>query len=218
MEEILSKGGAFDNPGNEYDGERLSYKYGNIIRMFADPIARTRDSVTGEFYSGVPHYKSIAHSDGTDVSDSDYPHRLITYKTVHHGQARTNVNPWLMLMVPENYVEINATDAQDLGVETGDPVKVRSFSNSQPIVGKALVTQRLKPGVAAISHHYGHWQQSSRPMEIDGVMSEYDPSRGAGIQPTQIMRTDNQYPNVSLQEPIGASCSFYDTWIKVEKA
>jgi len=24
-------------------------------------------------------------------------------------------------------------------------------------------------------------------------------------------------PNVSLQEPIGGSCSFYDTWVKVEK-
>jgi hypothetical protein len=46
----------------------------------------------------------------------------------------------------------------------------------------------------------------------------HDPSRGAGLQPTQIMRTDNQYPNVGLQEPIGASCSFYDTSVKVKKA
>ena len=45
----------------------------------------------------------------------------------------------------------------------------------------------------------------------------HDPSRGAGLQPTQIMRTDNVYTNVSLQEPIGASCAFYDTWVKVEK-
>jgi len=54
-------------------------------------------------------------------------------------------------------------------------------------------------------------------MEIDGMTTGHDPSRGAGIQPTQIMRTDNQYPNVSLQEPIGASCSFYNTSVTIKK-
>jgi tetrathionate reductase subunit A len=220
----------FDDPGNEYQGNLLSYKYGNIIRIFSDPVAQTRDSVTGEYYSGVPHYKPIAHSDGTAVRDKDYPYQLITYKTVHHGQARTNVNPWLMLMIPENPVEISAADAAALRIVTGDRVKVSSASNREGIVGKARVSQGLKPGVVAISHHYGHWESHSRPIEINGATTpwppwpeplnpplNYDPSRGAGIQPTQIMRTDDKYPNVSLQEPIAGSCSFYDTWVKVKK-
>ena len=217
MEEILAKGGVFDNGGDEYDGELLAYRYGNIIRMFADPVARTQDSVTGEFYSGVPQYRPLAHSDGTEVSDGDRPYRLITYKTVHHGQARTNVNPWLMLMIPENPVEISAQDAAALKVETGDRVEVSSASHRHGIVGRVKVTQGLMPGVVAISHHYGHWEQSSRSMEIDGETTDHDPSRGAGLQPTQIMRTDNRYPNVSLQEPVGGSCSFFDTWVKVHK-
>jgi anaerobic selenocysteine-containing dehydrogenase len=217
IQEILSKGGVFDNPGDEYQGNHLSYQYGNIIRTFSDPVARTRDSVTGEYYSGVPQYKPIAHSDGTAVNDPGYPYQLITYKTVTHGQARTNVNPWLMLVMPENPVEISASDAATLGLETGDRVKVTSASNLEGIVGKARVRQGLKPGVLAISHHYGHWESHARPVVIDSVAMPYDPSRGAGIQPTQIMRTDNQYPNVSLQEPIAGSCSFYDTWVNVEK-
>ncbi|MDA9983038.1 molybdopterin-dependent oxidoreductase, partial [Gammaproteobacteria bacterium] len=219
LEEILSKGGVFDNPTDEYVGEKLAYPYANIIRMFADPIARTKDSVTGEYYSGVPHYKPIAHSDGTPVDDgSDFPFRLITYKTVHHGQARTNVNPWLMLMIPENPVEISAIDAAALEITTGDDVKIISASQgNKEIRGKALVTQRIKPGVVAVSHHYGHWEQHSRAHMVNGEDMGHDPSRGAGLQPTQIMRTDKVYNNVSLQEPIGASCSFYDTWVKVGK-
>jgi tetrathionate reductase subunit A len=216
-EEILSKGGVFDLPGDEYDGDYLSYQYSNIIRTFADPVARTTDSVTGDYYSGVPQYKTITHSDGSPLDDGEYPFNLITYKTVNHGQARTNVNPWLMLIMPENPVEISAADADDLEIETGDVVTVTSPSHRDGIVGRALVTQRLKPGVVAISHHYGHWEQSSRPMEIDGVETGHDSSRGAGIQPTQIMRTDDQYHTVSLQEPVGASCSFFDTWVKVKK-
>ena len=101
--------------------------------------------------------------------------------------------------------------------ETGDLVKVTSASNNQGVEGKAKVRQGLKPGVIAISHHYGHWQQHSRPIEIDGAATGFDPSRGAGIQPTPIMRTDNQYPNVSLQEPIAGSCSFFDTFVNITK-
>jgi anaerobic selenocysteine-containing dehydrogenase len=218
IDEILAKGGVFDNPGDEYAGELLNYRYGNIIRTFADPVAQTRDSVTGDYYSGVAQYRPIVHSDGVAVSDSDdFDFQLITFKTVHHGQARTNVNPWLMLMVPENFVEISASDAADLEIETGDPVRVSSASHSEGIVGKAKVTQGLKPGVVAISHHYGHWEQHSRPIVIDGATMPHDPSRGAGLQPTQIMRTDGRYRNVSLQEPVGASCSFYDTWVRVQR-
>jgi anaerobic selenocysteine-containing dehydrogenase len=215
--EILSKGGVFDNPGDEYTDEQLTYQYKNIIRTFSDPVARTIDSVTGEYWSGVPQYKPITHSDGTLVNDHDYPFKLITYKTVHHGQARTNVNPWLMLIIPENPMEISAIDAAALRIETGDRVKIHSASNRKGIEGKAKVTQGLKPGVVAISHHYGHWESHARPHVIDGTTTEYDPSRGAGIQPTQIMRTDKAYSNVSLQDPIGGSCSFYDTWVKVKK-
>jgi anaerobic selenocysteine-containing dehydrogenase len=217
IDAILSRGGVFDNPEDEYTGPQLTYQYANIIRTFIDPVARTKDSVTGEYYAGFPHFKPLTHSDGAPLSDPEYPFRLITYKTVHHGQARTNVNPWLMLIIPENPVEISANDAADLEIETGDRVRLTSPSHPEGIEGRALVTQRLKPGVVAVSHHYGHWEQSSRPMEIDGAAAGHDPSRGAGIQPTQIMRTDDRYSNVSLQEPVGASCSFYDTSVKVKK-
>ena len=217
VEEILSKGGVFDNQTEEYTGAQLSYQYGNIIRTFIDPIAKTKDSVTGDYYRGSPAYFPVAHSDGTPIVDPGFPLKMITYKTVHHGQSRTSINPWLMLSIPENPVEISAVDAEKLEIETGDRVRVSSASSTGGIEGKALVTQRLKPGVIAISHHYGHWEQQARAHVIDGEPAGHDPSRGAGLQPTQIMRTDKVYSNVSLQEPIGGSCSFYDTWIKVEK-
>jgi len=217
-DEILSKGGVFDNPGEEYAGDKLAYQYANIIRLFADPVARTRDSVTGKYYSGVPQYVPIAHSDGTAVNDgTSFPMKLITFKVVQHGQGRTNVNPWLMLMSPENYVEISAADGSRLGVQTGDPVRVTSVSNTAGIVGKAKVIQGLKPGVVAISHHFGHWEQSSRAHTVDGVQTGFEPSRAAGIHPGTVMRRDKRSTNVPLQDPIGASCAFYDTSVQITK-
>jgi len=217
-DEILAKGGVFDNPNEEYQGDKLAYRYGNIVRLFADPVARTRDSITGQYYSGVPQYVPIAHSDGTAVNDgTEFPMKLITFKVVHHGQARTAVNPWLMLMSPENYVEISTADAARLRVETGDQVRVRSASNTTGIVGKAKVTQGLQPGVVAIAHHFGHWELGSRPHVINGEQTGFDPSRGAGIHPGTVMRRDRRSTNVPLQDPIGASCSFYDTWVRVSR-
>ena len=63
--EIISKGGVFDYQGERNTLEsKLTHQYGNIIRTFLDPIAQTRDSVTGDYYSGTPQYKPIAHSNG----------------------------------------------------------------------------------------------------------------------------------------------------------
>ena len=143
--------------------------------------------------------------------------KLITFKVVHHGQGRTAVNPWLMLMAPENYVEISKADATRWGVETGDQVRVTSASNATGIVGKAKVRQGIQPGVVAISHHFGHWELGSRPHTINGSATGFDPSRAAGIHPGTIMRRDQRSVNVPLQDPIGGSCSFYDTWVQVSR-
>jgi tetrathionate reductase subunit A len=229
--EILAKGGVFWDKHKEYTngpsgsaGTHLAGQYGNIIRLFSDPLARTRDSITGQYYLGVPERTVIAHSDGTpvDKTDSAWPYRLITYKNVDHGQARTNVNPWLMLRRPENAVDISASDAATLGIETGDRVRVSSASHLQGIVGRANVTQGLRPGVVAISHHYGHWEQGARPFLVKGAGGTWtqvkgDPSRGAGINSNLIMRRDQYNVNTSLQDPVGGSACFFDTRVQVEK-
>lgn len=217
VEEIMAKGGVFADPGTEYSGEKLASRYGNEIHLYIEELAVTKDSMTGQYFDPLPKYEVPSHLDGTPVSDDGYPMHLITYKSVRHGQARTATNPWLMALQPENFVDLSSADAVALGVETGDRVRVSSVSNPQGIVGRAWVTEGLRPGVVAISHHYGHWQLGSRPVEIDGTVQPHDPSRGAGIQPNLIMRRDARVTNVSLQSKVGGSVSFYDTRVKVEK-
>jgi tetrathionate reductase subunit A len=217
VEEIMAKGGMFADPGTEYDGDKLKSKYGDEIHLYIEELAVTTDSMTGERFDPLPRYELPSHVDGSPVTDEGYPFHLITYKSVRHGQARTAVNPWLMALHPENFVDLSSADAAALGVETGDRVRVSSVSSPEGIIGKAWVTEGLRPGVVAISHHYGHWALGSRPVEIDGVRQPFDPSRGAGIQPTLIMRRDDKLGNAPLQSKIGASVSFFDTRVRVEK-
>lgn len=217
VDEIIAKGGVFEDPGNSYSGDYLKYTYGNIIHLYIETLVRTKDSISGQAYDPLPKYEPIKDAGDQPVEDSSYPFQLVTYKPVIHAQARTAALPWMMLIRPENFVEMNTSDARFLGVETGDPVKVTSPSNSQGIIGKAKVTEGIRPGVVAIAHSYGHWELGSRPREEDGIDQDFDPSRGAGIQPNVIMRLDPYVGNVTLQDKIGGSASFYDTRVNIER-
>jgi len=220
VDEIIAKGGVFEDPVSYVDSDgRLKYGYSGIVHFYLEPIGNLVDSITGKLeHDPLPVYEPIKDVSGNLIEEPAYPFKLITYKRVLHGQARTHQLPWLMGIEPENFIEINSGDAKVLGVETGDLVRVSSVSNPTGIVGKAKVVEGLRPGVIAISHHYGHWQNGATQWYENGSPVDYDPSRGAGVSPNQVMRLDPILGNVPLQDKIGASCSFYDTWVKVEKA
>ncbi|MBI5116107.1 molybdopterin-dependent oxidoreductase [Candidatus Poribacteria bacterium] len=219
--EIRAKGGVFEDDAGAYDGEYLAHRYEGIVRFFIESLALTKDSMTGKYFGGLPKYETIKDAMGREVKDDagDYPFTLVTYKPVNHTQSRTIVNPWLVqALMPENFVEINASDAASRGIETGDMVRVTSVSNPGGITGKAKVTQGMRPGVAAISQSYGHWQLNSSPINtINGMLQDYDPGRGAGLQGNQVLRLDPSLGNVCLQDKVGGSADFYSSRVNIRK-
>ncbi|MBI3084570.1 MAG: molybdopterin-dependent oxidoreductase [candidate division NC10 bacterium] len=222
--EIVAKGGVFEDPGNEYDGKYLKYKYGNVIKIYIEQLATTKDSMTGQYFDGLPQYDPPKFADNTaiaTVDEKDFPFQLITYKMVWHAQARTASIPWLMIIQPENFVEINASDARRLGIRDGDAVRLVSATSPGGVVGKARATEGVRPGVIAVSHHFGHWELAAKPHVVDGVAQGADPSRGTGIQVNPIMRLDQfkgKVLNTSIQDKVGGSVSFYDSRVKLVKA
>ncbi len=222
--EIVAKGGMFEDPGSEYDGKYLKYKYGNVIKIYIEELATTKDSMTGQYFDGLPHYDPPKFADDTPIAavdEREYPFHLITYKMVWHAQARTATIPWLMIIQPENFVEINASDARRLGIRDGDAVRLISPTSPGGAAGKAKVTEGLRPGVIAVSGHFGHWELASRPYVVDGVTQGYDASRGAGLSPNPIMRLDQfkgKVLNTSIQDKVGGSVSFSDSRVKLVKA
>lgn len=223
VSEIVAKGGVFEDPGNEYDGKYLKYKYGNVIKIYIEQLATTKDSMTGQYFDALPHYEPPKFVDNTpiaSVDEKEFPFHLITYKMVWHAQARTATIPWLMIIQPENFVEINASDASRLGIRNGDKVRLSSATNPDGAIGKAKVTEGLRPGVIAVSHHFGHWELASKPYVVDGVTQGYDPSRGAGIQANPIMRLDQfkgRVLNSPIQDKVGGSVAFNDSRFKLMK-
>jgi tetrathionate reductase subunit A len=232
--DIVKRGGVFQNPADAYDINSgfLTNRLGRALFNFYNETLATSinaNTVTafdpatlkpldGEFLEGLPVIQ-IEPRDirGKQIKDTDFPFQLVTYKPVFQTQSRTVVCASLRMHMPENFVEINASDAAALRIVTGDLVRVTSASNAAGVLGRARVTEGLRPGVVAIANSYGHWEASSRPYTIDGQETDYDSSRALGVHSNLVMRLDPVLGNVCLQEPISGSAVYFDTTVNVQK-
>lgn len=219
LDAVLARGGRFKDPGTEYKDGHMNKVNGKRTYLFIEPMAMTKDSISGEYYDGLPKYAPPADINDNPVAtfDSSFPLQLVTYKQAWHSMARTICLPWLVSIQPENFVEMNRADAEARGIRTGDEVIVTSASHAEGSVGRALLTETIRPGVVAIAHSFGHWEMSSKSYTVNGSNSDSDSTRGAGIAANPIMRTDPNKSNVALQDKIGGSVAFYNTRIQVAK-
>lgn len=97
-------------------------------------------------------YKSIQDQD----KSSEYPIILTSGRLVEYegGGDETRSNPWLAELQQEMFVEVNPKDANDLGFKDGDMVWVEGAEKGRINV-KAMVTRRVRPGMAFIPFHFG---------------------------------------------------------------
>ena len=237
---IVERGGWFQDTSdaggnviNEYDGNYVKNKMkvgskGKALHLFFEyaypsghadkPGMRYTDPFSMLPYDPLPDVQPVMDSKGNVVDDgADYPFACVTYKPMYHSQGRTDSLPALTVLEPENFVEMNTADVRALNLENGDLVKVSSVSNTLGIKGRIRMTERLRPGVIAVSHSRGRWEINSKSYKVGGKSTATDPRRGKGLNTNEIMRLDPVLGNVTLQEPIGASASFFDTQVKVEK-
>jgi anaerobic selenocysteine-containing dehydrogenase len=215
---VLARGSRVADPDMAYDGDYMGKKYADITRIYDEKTATQRDSITGEYWNGLPIYQPVQDLSGKEIVDAGYPLTLITYKDILGGHSRTIVDEWLREIWPENHIWISSADAAARDLESGDVARITSATNGEGVDGKVLVTEGIMPGVVAVSWHFGHWAYGSRPFRVDGADTGAEPARAAGLVPNPVMRVDESVGKVCLQDPIGGSASFYDTKVEVEKA
>jgi formate dehydrogenase major subunit len=81
--------------------------------------------------------------------------RLVEYEG---GGDESRSNKWLAELQQEMFAEINPRDANNMGVKDGGMIWIHSPEGGKVLV-KALVTERVAPGVAFMPFHFGgHWQ------------------------------------------------------------
>ncbi len=75
--------------------------------------------------------------------------------------TRSGNSKWLYELSNRNPVWIHPQDAAHVGVATGDLVRVATRIGF--FVNKAWVTEGIRPGVIACSHHLGRWRLEGQP-------------------------------------------------------
>jgi anaerobic selenocysteine-containing dehydrogenase len=122
-----------------------------------------------EFYSptlrdwGWPEYavptyiKSHVHPETMDRARNEFA-LVATFRLPTLIHTRSGNAKWLYEISHSNPLWIHPTAAKHLGVETGDLLKV--VTEIGYFVSKVWVTEGIRPGVVACSHHLGRWRLS----------------------------------------------------------
>jgi anaerobic selenocysteine-containing dehydrogenase len=132
---------------------------GRVLRGFPTPSGKL------EFYSptlagwgwndvAVPTYmRSHVHP---EAMDTDQKVLISTFRIPTQIHTRSANAKWLDEISHANPLWLHPRDAEPLGVGTGDLVRVETEIGH--FVVKAWVTEGIKPGVVACSHHMGRWK------------------------------------------------------------
>jgi anaerobic selenocysteine-containing dehydrogenase len=149
------------SPDPDAEGRRLAgvHQNGKVVRGFPTPSGRL------EFYSptlvrwGWPEYalptyiKSHVHP---EALAEDQKVLISTFRLPVQIHTRSANAKWLDEIAHTNPVWIHPQDASPLGLETGDLVRVETEIGY--FIVKAWVTEGIRPGVVACSHHMGRWK------------------------------------------------------------
>ncbi len=105
------------------------------------------------------------------IEAEEYPFYLITFKSMYRNQSgNTALNPLLKDIAhnsSENFVWINKSKAEEMGIEEGAIVKLESRLGE--INAKAHITEGIRPDTVAVSYHYGQWSKGLPEQARTGI-------------------------------------------------
>jgi anaerobic selenocysteine-containing dehydrogenase len=224
---VLNRGGRWEDFTKAYKGDRSRHQLKGLLNCYVERVATAKHSMTGKRFSGIPLFLPVLDSLDRPVEDSEYPLVAITYKYILGGPPRTLPKDyWLSDILPENHILIHFKTAAELGLKDGQRVKIVSATNPEgmwifpdgrkkPVAGKLKLIEGIRPGVIAVSWHFGHWAFGASDVTVDGKLVKGEEKRGMGLCSNASLRLDPHLKNVCLTDPIGGSTSFYDTRVRI---
>lgn len=229
---MLARGGVFQPYDSVFDNDTFKHGIERVV-LYNEKLATTKNSLTGEQYSGTLQYLTPQDSKGDDLAEKDkgFPFLVVTHKMHVHTQSRTTWHKYTMELFPTNYVQINRADGEKLGLKDGDSILLHSASNKNGISGLVELVETVRPGCLAISFHYGHSQLGASPLQIDGGENVFlggkevyqngkmiaQPTLGAGTNPNMVGRLDEHLANTPLVDVLAGIPDFSSTRVQVTK-
>jgi anaerobic selenocysteine-containing dehydrogenase len=147
----------------------------------------------------VPEYvRSHVHPDQVNAAADEFV-LLSTYRLPTLIHTRSANAKWLVEISHSNPTWIHTSDAARLGVKTGDLVRVDTEIGH--FVDKVWVTEGIRPGVIACSHHLGRWRLAegegtnriaSALVDLRDTGGEWDLRQRKGVGPYKSADPDTE--------------------------
>jgi anaerobic selenocysteine-containing dehydrogenase len=186
-----------DSEGRRAVGVQID---GTVRRGFPTPSGRL------EFYSptlaewgwpemATPGY-TRSHVHRENLQPGEMP-LIPTFRLPVQIHTRSANSKWLDEIAHTNPLWIHPSDAKRIGVGNGELVRVETRIGH--FIVKAWVTEGIRPGVVACSHHMGRWKtgengqrQMMATVKLDRDGSRWMLRREQGVQPYESRDADTQ--------------------------
>lgn len=217
---VLNRGGRWENFEKAWKDEYYAHPWPHALLIYGESMRMaTRNSMTGERYPAWAVYQPVQDALGREIQDPDYQFDLITCKKVTRTNWRLDEHYWSQGIESENTIDMNRLDAERLGLNDGDMVKLVSATNPEglwdlkngekrPCAGKLRAIEGIRPGVVAVTASFGHWFYGASDIEVDGAVINGDPRRGTGVNPNVVMRLDPHLKDVCANDYVGGNASY----------
>jgi anaerobic selenocysteine-containing dehydrogenase len=123
---VLNRGGRFEDHEKGYKNDRLAHPYAALLNLYQEKTAATIHAGTGKHHLGHAAYLPVQDYAGNEPTAwrDGYELSLITHRIITQTKSRTIADPWLSAIQPDNGILINPKDAERLGLQPGQMVKV----------------------------------------------------------------------------------------------
>jgi formate dehydrogenase major subunit len=144
------------------------------VWTFPDPVPLHREPLYTNRRDLLPKYKTYKDKQAyrlptkyESIQKNDHSKKFPTILTMGRlveyegGGDESRTNKWLAELQQDMFCEVNPTDANDNGIRDGQDMWLHSPEGGKVLI-KALVTERVAPGVVFMPFHFGgHWQGKS---------------------------------------------------------
>ncbi|HEU5222823.1 MAG TPA: bifunctional nitrate reductase/sulfite reductase flavoprotein subunit alpha [Candidatus Lumbricidophila sp.] len=132
------------------DGETRRHPIRYLNDGVSQPLLTRADGSHPRLAFATPSGRAVffarPHMNPRELPDDDFPFVLNTGRLQHqwHTMTKTGKVPKLMKLNPSPFLEVHPTDAERLGIASGDSVEVTSRRGSATL--PATITDRVQPG------------------------------------------------------------------------
>ncbi|WP_417903749.1 molybdopterin-dependent oxidoreductase [Campylobacter sp. LH-2024] len=213
---IMSRGGRFSTKKSAYKDNALSNSYKKAIAIYNEKLAKTKNALSGERYSGTIKYYDARYANGEKITLRESFNLLaFNYKSNIFSSYSATLES-LKEIKYSTYIDINSQTAKKYNIKNGDKIKLSTYETS--IIGYARIKEGIHPCAIGLEHGDGRNAEGAKDLNIDGKVFKAKTRRKIGITYSQLGLRDITRPNSpNLSDFVIGSNARQAFMVKIEK-